>query len=236
MIQVDIDDIQIKLCEKFKPCDWYNILKAFILSEDFERIIKTLVTESNQNKKFTPPLKQVFRAFEECNYKDLKVIFLSQDVYPQLGISDGIAFSCSNTMKEQPSLRFIFDAIQNMYQIEDYNRNPDLKRWSNQGVLLINCGMTCQINNVGSHIKIWKPFITYLIDQLNYTNSGLIYVLMGDTAQQYEELINDNLHYVIKVEHPNKAYYNQTKLWKHDNVFKQIDEILLKNNNQKIQW
>ncbi len=96
--------------------------------------------------------------------------------------------------------------------------------------------MTCQINNVGSHIKIWKPFITYLIDQLNYTNSGLIYVLMGDTAQQSEELINNNLHYIIKVEHPNKAYYNQTKLWKHNNVFKQIDEILLKNNKFKIQW
>ena len=235
-IIVDIDNIQIKLCEKFKKSGWYDKMKGFILSSDFENIIKKLVEESNKGKKFTPILKYVFRAFEECKYSDLKVVFLSQDVYPQIGVADGIAFSSSLTNNETSSLKYIFNSIEEQYQLENYERNPDLKRWANQGVLLINCGMTCEINNVGSHIYLWKSFISYLLDILNSYNTGLIFVFMGTEAQKYSELINQKNNYVFNIDHPNKAYYTDKKRWNNKNIFKEIDKILLKNNNEKIIW
>jgi uracil-DNA glycosylase len=76
---IDLDEIKLKLYEKLKPSGWGDKLKTFIMSEDFDKILKQLLKEAKANNRFTPPLKQVFRAFEECPYKDLKVIMLGQD-------------------------------------------------------------------------------------------------------------------------------------------------------------
>jgi uracil DNA glycosylase len=38
-----------------------------------------LYTLSQDDKRFTPPLKQVFRAFEECPYDKLQVVIIGQD-------------------------------------------------------------------------------------------------------------------------------------------------------------
>ena len=124
-------------------------------------------------KRFTPPLKQVFRAFEECPYDDLKVIFIGQDPYPQLGVADGISFSCGNTNKVQPSLRYIFEEIERtVYQEFPSYQDPDLTRWSKQGILMLNTALTVEVGKIGSHYDIWKPFTAYLLDWLNNYNTG----------------------------------------------------------------
>src|SRR5258706_195255 len=116
-------------------------MKTFLMSSDMDKILSELLTESQSGKRFTPPLKQVFRAFEECPYNDLKVIMLGQDPYPYTGICDGLAFSCSNTGKVMPSLRYIFKELEETVYPEGYKWDPDLKRWSNQGILLINTAL-----------------------------------------------------------------------------------------------
>ena len=235
-IKIDKNEIQTKLCDKLKPSGWYNKLRGFILSHNFEIILDKLIEESNKDKKFTPPLKYVFRAFEECKYNDLKVIMIGSDPHPSLGVSDGISFSCSLTNKEQPSLRYIFNSIEEDYELaETYDRNVDLKRWSNQGILMLNCGLTCQVNNIGSHIGLWNPFITYLLDILNITNIGLIFVFIGAEAQKYKDLINESNHFIILTEHPNKANYSAGK-WNNNNMFKKIDKIIEGCFKTKIIW
>src|SRR3972149_6188064 len=93
---VNITDVQQKLYERLKLSGWANILKGFLLSEDFRTILEYLYKESIQGRRFTPRIKQLFRAFEECPYKDLKLVIMGQDSYPYLNVADGIAFSCSN--------------------------------------------------------------------------------------------------------------------------------------------
>jgi uracil-DNA glycosylase len=190
------------------------------------------------SKRFTPPLKQVFKAFEECPVDSLKVIMIGQDPYPHFGVADGIAFSCGNTKKPQPSLQKMFEAINNtVYQdCPDYNMDPDLSRWANQGVLLLNSALTCEIDKVGSHYSIWKEFIAYVIDILNFTNSGLIFILMGKQAQELENIIG-NHHIIIKTTHP--AYASYTKQpWDCGDMFNQINKIITGQNGLefKINW
>jgi len=76
---VNLQDVQQKLYERLKPSGWADKLKMFLLSDDFSRILKRLYDEATAGKRFTPQLKQVFRAFEECPYKDLKVVIIGQD-------------------------------------------------------------------------------------------------------------------------------------------------------------
>lgn len=76
---VNLDEIKAKLYEKLKPSGWGDKLKTFIMSDDFDKILRKLLAEVKDGQRFTPVLKQVFRAFEECPYKDLKVVMIGQD-------------------------------------------------------------------------------------------------------------------------------------------------------------
>lgn len=76
---VDLEEIKQKLIEKLKPSGWATKLKGFINSSEFDKILHALYTERENGKRFTPPLKQVFRAFEECPLDKLKVVIIGQD-------------------------------------------------------------------------------------------------------------------------------------------------------------
>jgi len=187
MIQqaVNLEEVKEKLIERLTPSGWAKKLRGFIKGQDFTKTLQALLDERDAGKRFTPPLKQVFRAFEECPVNKLKVIIVGQDPYPYFGVADGLAFSCSNTNKVQPSLQNIFHAIEHtVYQDFPTYQDPNLTRWAKQGVLLLNSALTCQVDKIGSHYHIWKDFMAYVMDILNYTDTGMIFVLMGKQAQE----------------------------------------------------
>lgn len=235
--QINLEDIKVKLIEKLKPSGWANKLRGFIQSSDFDKILDTLYKMREDGKRFTPPLKQVFRAFEECPHDKLKVIMIGQDPYPHLGVADGLAFSCGNTDKPQPSLKNIFEAVEKtIHQEWPTYQDPNLVRWANQGILLLNSALTCEIDKVGSHYSVWKEFVAYTMDILNYTDSGLIFVLMGKQAQELEALIGPH-HHIIKVSHPASAAYTKTT-WDCGDMFNEINKIINGQNGPtfKINW
>ena len=221
---MDLEEIKQKMFTKLEPSGWDKILKSFIFSSDFDEILSKLWNLSQSDKRFTPPLKQVFRAFEECPYDKLQVVIVGQDPYPQLGVADGISFSCSNTGKLQPSLKFIFEEIERtVYQGYPTHQDVDLKRWSKQGILMLNTALTVEVDKIGSHYDIWKKFTAYLLDWLNTHQSGLVYLYMGKRAQEWSELTDDNTNIKYFVKHPASAAYSGSK-WDSDNVFMKIQK------------
>lgn len=232
---VDIQQVREKMYEKLKPSGWGDKLKTFILSSDFETILNELLAEARAGKRFTPQIKQVFRAFEECPIDQLKVVMIGQDSYPQAGVADGIAFSCSNTGKPEASLRYIFKAIQHTLQIEDYIWNPDLARWSNQGILMLNTAFTTQIGKVGTHYKLWRPFLEFLIDYLTVNHPGIVYVFLGKKAQEWADLIPDN-NFKLMASHPASAAYLNLDTWECNDIFNKTSEIVHRQFNYKIVW
>jgi len=230
-----LSDVKDKIFAKLKKSGWDIPLKDFIYSEDFNKIIEYLYKDSINGKKFTPQLKDIFKAFEECPYKDLKVVFLGQDPFPGKDIADGLAFSCSYTKEAQPTLQALLDEI-NKTVNEGFNisTNPDLTRWANQGVLLINTALTTTTYKVGQHYIIWQPFMAYLFDVLTWYNPGTIYVYFGKKASEWKNAVNDN-NYKFELMHPATSYYREEP-WDCKDVFNKINEILLANNNQQIEW
>ena len=226
---MELQEIKQKLFNKFAINGWDKVFRSFVYSTDFDNILTKLWELSNDNKKFTPPLKQVFRAFEECPYDNLQVVIIGQDPYPQLGVADGISFSCSNTNKLQPSLRFILEEVnRTVYDNEVIIEDLDLKIWSNQGILMLNTALTTEVGNIGSHYDIWRPFTTYLLDWLNINKSELVYVYMGKKAEEWSSMTDDtNIKYFVK--HPASAAYNGSK-WDSKDLFNKI------NLHKKIVW
>lgn len=240
-----IPEIQQKLYEKLKSSGWGNKLKMFVLSKDFENILITLYNDSQNGKRFTPTLKQLFRGFEECPYDKLKVIIVTENPYPNANIADGIAFSCSNIAKEEQALTYLFDEIERTV----YNPNKpaeesvqarkdyglDLKRWSNQGVLLLNTSMTTQVGSTKGHKELWKPFVTYLFDMLSTYNTGLCYVFLGAEGKNWSKAVASS-NYKFFTSEPISAYYHPDKQWNSGNLFNQINKVLMNNYGDKIIW
>lgn len=226
---MELQEIKQKLFNKFAINGWDKVFRSFVYSTDFDNILTKLWELSNDNKKFTPPLKQVFRGFEECPYDNLQVVIIGQDPYPQLGVADGISFSCSNTNKLQPSLKFILQEVdRTVYDNHVISEDLDLKRWSNQGVLMLNTALTTEVSIIGSHYDIWRPFTTYLLDWLNINKSELVYVYMGKKAEEWSSMTDDtNIKYFVK--HPASAAYNGSK-WDSKDLFNKI------NVHKKIIW
>jgi len=233
---MNLPEIKQKMFDKLTDSGWDRIFKSFIFSSDFDDIILKLWKLNQEEKRFTPPLKYLFRSFEECPYDKLKVVIVGQDPYPQLGVSDGIAFSCSNTEKLQPSLRYILDEVnKTVYDNEKISVDLDLKRWSNQGVLLLNTAFTTEVGKIGAHYDIWKSFTAYLFDWLNNYNPGLIYIYMGKKAAEWSDLINEN-NYKFFVKHPASAAYNGSK-WESEDVFRKTNNLLKEiHNDYLITW
>ena len=239
MENIKIADIKRKMFNKLESSGWQRVFKHYIFSTDFVDALLALHKSAQEGKRFTPPLKNVFKAFEECKYDDLKVVMIGQDPYPQLGVADGIAFSCSNNDKPQPSLRYIFKELERQFaafRTNDLLYDPlDLKRWSNQGILMLNTALTCEIGKVGSHYDIWKPFTAQLLTYLNDNHTGIVYVFMGKKAEEWSELISYKDNYKFNVSHPASAAYKGGK-WDSKDVFRLINKIIYTNTKKEIIW
>lgn len=235
--QLNISDIQKNLTDKLIDTQWYSALNHFITKSEFTEIIEKLVYEVEQGKRFVPKVKNTLNAFIECELKDLKVVILGQDPYPWLyhnhpdgTVADGLAFSCGNSMKIQPSLQYIFDALGKAEE----DRNPDLKYLAKQGVLLLNTALTVELNKPGTHQAIWKPFINIVIDTINFNKSDIVYILLGKVAHQYEDVISDK-NLILKASHPASAAYSKG-VWNCDDVFNKANAYLQEKDKDIIQW
>lgn len=234
------EQLQNKLIDKLQESGWADLLKGFLRSSDFAAIIEFLIKENNEGRRFTPQLKQLFTAFEYCPVDKVKVVMIGQDPYPQVLVADGLAFSCSNTNKAEASLRYILTAIERTVPSEDKaviqsEDTYNLARWAKQGVLLLNSAFTTEVGKVGKHTDIWKPFTEYVIDMLNYRQSGLVWALLGKQAQSFDGLIGDH-HSVITSTHPAYAAYQKAKDWDCGDLFNRINAQLVDYKKDKILW
>lgn len=231
--------IQEKLNAILKSSDWYTALSHFTTSSDFTEIVEKLIEEKEKGLRFVPMMKDVFNPFIKCKLENLKVVIIGQDPYPMLHpikegytVADGLAFSCSNTMKEQPSLTKIFDSLN--YDNTD-KRNPDLTRWADQGVLLLNNALTTQLNKPGTHYEIWKEFLSFVLDYLYWNKPDIVFILMGKVASEWEDFINDSNSFTIITEHPASACYKKTD-WDSKNCFNRANKFLVDHNKEPIIW
>lgn len=225
----DISTIQDKMATKLSKSTWNEMFKYFIRSSEYAEILKSLIQDVEGGHRFTPKVNDSFNAFIKCPLDQLKVVIIGQDPYPQLGVADGLAFSCSNTHIAQPSLRYMLNAINETVDVPDgYTTNADnydLSRWAEQGVLLLNTALTTRLNKPGSHRDLWKPFMVTVLDFIFWNKPGIIYILLGKEAESWESIIGDS-NYILKASHPASAAYAKAQTWDSNNVFITTNKIL----------
>lgn len=210
--------------------DWLKVLPIMEMHAIINRLIPI-------KDKICPEYKNIFKAFNKCPYNKLRVVMLGQDPYPQKNIATGIAFANSYNTPEKlisPSLQVIKESVIN-YEVPHnlITFANDLEEWEEQGVLMLNTALTCEINKPGSHSLLWRPFIVNLIKNICSLNPGTVFLLLGTSAQSFEYCI-DNNQYIIKANHPSWYYRNHEKMPYH--IWHDINDILVRLNGYGINF
>ncbi len=149
-----------------------------------------------------PPGPKIFNAFNLCPFDRVKVVLLGQDPYHEPGQAEGLCFSVADGVPFPPSLRNIFSEIE-----ADLSRpvpaSGSLRRWAEQGVLLLNATLTVRAHQAGSHQGHgWERFTDAVIARLSAEREHLVFILWGSYAQRKGAVVDTSRHLVLKSAHP----------------------------------
>jgi uracil-DNA glycosylase len=197
------------------------------------------IFEYLSDKVYYPKTKNIFRVFKLAPSK-IKLVIIGQDPYINYEIINGkekpqaigYSFSVPKTHKIPPSLKNIFKEISSDYPDCKFI-NGNLKKWSKQGVFLINSSLTVLPKKSNSHQSLWKEFTNKVITYLNnYDN--IVYLLMGRDAVNKKYFITNETHKIFETVHPSPlSAYNGFFGCK---VFKKINDYLEENDRDVINW
>lgn len=225
-------DVVITMDVRIHP-SWLALLQDEFTRDSF-RDLATFVRSSYLHSTIYPPPRKIFRAFDECPPESLKVIILGQDPYHTPGVADGLSFSSTADNSVPPSLRNIFQEIHNEFGTP-ISSSPDLTRWAQQGVLLLNATLTVERGKPASHQgKGWEEFTDAVIAKVSETRDHLVFMLWGNFAKQKESLIDAKRHCILKSPHPSP--FSAHHGFFGNNHFKLCNGYLSAHQRKPIDW
>lgn len=212
---------------------WSEVINKRVLD-----IILSKLELEYKTKLICPMQRDVFKAFKLCSYDRLKVVMVGQDPYPQKGVATGILFGNKKETRNEnlsPSLQVIRKTIIDLENSDNcITFDPTLENWAKQGILMLNSALTVEMNKVGSHTMLWRPFISDLLQKLSNSKTGIIYVLFGRQAQTFKPYINKQFNTVLEEKHP--AYFARTGEKMPDTIFKEVNELIRNKYKIPIIW
>src|SRR5690554_3751013 len=156
--------------------DWRDFLEDEFKSEYYLKIRRFLIKEYG-TKTIYPDMYDIFNALHYTPYKEVKVVILGQDPYHGPNQAHGLSFSVKPKVAIPPSLLNIYKELQNDLGCYIPN-NGYLKKWADQGVLLLNAVLTVRAGQANSHKNIgWEYFTDRIISLLNDKEDPIVFIL-----------------------------------------------------------
>lgn len=208
------------------------------LAEEFNKPYFKNLAEfvRGEYKKYSvyPPGKEIFNAFEHCDFDNVKVVIIGQDPYHGHGQANGLCFSVRDDIRMPPSLINIFKEIENDLG-KKMPETGNLERWAEQGVLLLNATLTVRANTPGSHQnKGWEEFTDAIIKKISVHKKGVVFLLWGAYAQRKGAIIDQTKHYILKSAHPSP--FSAQRGFFGNRHFSKTNEYLRKQGKNEIDW
>ena len=182
-----------------------------------------------------PPSDDIFNAFHFTPLSKVKVLILGQDPYHNVNQAHGLSFSVPLDQREiPPSLQNIYKELESDLgcSIPD---NGYLKKWADQGVLMLNTVLTVRAHQPASHQgKGWEKFTDAVIEAVNAQQRPIVYMLWGKPAQKKSAMLTNPNHLVLQAPHPSPlSAFRGCVGCKH---FSQANDFLSDNGVEPIDW
>jgi len=166
-------------------------------AETLPRIKRELAAEE---RTVLPPAPMVFRALEQVQPEDVRVVILGQDPYHTPGKAHGLAFSITaefggrldslgNIFKE---LHSDLGVVRTVTQLDD---------WAEQGVLLLNTILTVPQGRPKGHAKLgWEVLTDQVLAHL--AQRPRAYLLWGAPAHKAALQVDQHTNFKLETAHP----------------------------------
>lgn len=213
--------------------DWQDLLEEEFEKEYYKKLRKFLVKEY-RTKTIYPDMYDIFNALHFTPYNKVKAVILGQDPYHGQDQAHGLSFSVKPGVPAPPSLVNIFKELNNDLGCYIPN-NGFLKKWAEQGVLLLNTALTVRAGQANSHRNIgWENFTDRIIELLNEKENPIVFILWGNNAQSKMNIINNKNHYVIKAPHPSPLSAHRGFFG--SKPFSKTNDLLISLGQEPIDW
>lgn len=213
--------------------DWKDYLSSEFDKDYYKNLRNFLKAEYNSNVIY-PNMYDIFNALHFTSYADTKVVILGQDPYHGPKQAHGLSFSVNPGVKIPPSLVNIYKELHSDLNCYIPN-NGYLKKWADQGVLLLNTVLTVRAGEANSHKnKGWESFTTQVIKTLNEKETPIVFILWGNNAISKESLITNPKHLIIKSVHPSPL--SASRGFFGSKPFSKTNEFLISTNQKPIDW
>ena len=208
--------------------DWLPAIQDEF-KKDYYRDLYRFVKEEYSNTVIYPPAEDIFNAFHFTPLSKVKVLLLGQDPYHNEHQAHGLSFSVLPEQKDIPP------SLQNIYkELHDdcgcyIPNNGYLKKWADQGVLLLNTVLTVRAHQANSHQGHgWEQFTDAVIHAVNAQDRPVVYMLWGRPA------LTNPKHLILKAPHPSPlSAYRGFFGCKH---FSQANAFLEEHGIEPIDW
>ena len=213
--------------------DWLGELETEFHKPYYRELYDFVKNEYNTTQVF-PPADDIFNAFHLTPLSQVKVVIIGQDPYHNVGQAHGLCFSVKPEVDIPPSLVNIYKELH-----EDLGcyipNNGYLKKWADQGVLLLNTVLPVRAHQANSHQgKGWEQFTDAVIEAVNAQNRPVVYLLWGRPAQSKIPMLTNPKHLILKAPHPSPlSAYRGFFGCRH---FSQCNEFLKANGAEPIDW
>jgi uracil-DNA glycosylase len=213
---------------------WKPFFDIETQKEYFVNLMQNVENEYNTSICF-PPKELIFHAFSTCKLDDLKVVIIGQDPYHGEGEANGLCFSVNDGVKIPPSLKNIFAEINLDLDKIILPTNGNLERWAEQGILLLNAGLTVRKDEANSHKHLkWNLFTDNVIGYISENYENVVFMLWGNFAKKKGVVIDKEKHLVLESGHPSFAKVH--KKWFGNKHFSQANDYLKDIGKTQIDW
>lgn len=213
--------------------DWLEPLSVEFKKPYYKELYKK-VKQEYETKRVFPEADDIFNAFQFTPLSKVKVVILGQDPYHNYGQAHGLCFSVKPDVVVPPSLVNIYQELHDDLGC-DIPNNGYLKKWADQGVMLLNTVLTVRAHAANSHQGIgWETFTDAAIKILNEQDRPMVFLLWGRPAQNKKSMLTNPKHLILEAPHPSplsafRGFFGSRH-------FSKTNEYLRANGLEPIDW
>lgn len=213
--------------------EWQEALSGEF-NKPYYKALYQFVYEEYKTRQIYPPSGDIFNAMHYTPLSGVRVVILGQDPYHEENQAHGLAFSVPKGQPVPPSLKNIYKELHSDLGLS-IPRHGYLKKWADQGVLLLNTVLTVRAGQAASHRgRGWEQFTDAIIREVNRQDRPIVYLLWGSHAKEKAPMIDNPKHLVLTSAHPSPLSANKGFFGNHH--FSRCNEFLKEHGIKPIDW
>jgi len=208
----------------------------FFHSGEWDVVREKLQDLRERGEVHCPQREDLFKALEATKFRDVKVVLMGQDPYPNPRFATGLSFSIPRDVPREEWPPTLVNLLRE-YQDDLLWPEPrlgDLSWWARQGVLLWNAVPSCEAWKSASHRwPEWEYLTKEIVEKLD-KKKNVVFIFVGGVSKAYRQYVKDCD--CIETAHPSPRAKNASTPFFGSRIFSRANNMLAEIGVTPVDW